>query len=215
MRNVFSSTLMWAPSMMRDAAGRWSSLPSGKGLPLMMLSLPRSRASPAAIPIFSRSGGYQLWMMAERSPITLTDFAAAQKIVVERLDRGFFRSRLERLTEPEKKHLQAMACLGHGPWTEQTIAPDEAGSSRSFSVTHPFHPLNGRRFEAVDIRLCLGEERVYFVGEDGRLQRRLVRSTSLEAPDPFVEMSAGRSAFRVRDLLALSDLVASLSGSGS
>ena len=54
-------------------------------------------------------------MTAERSPITLADFAAAQKIVVERLDRSFFRSRLERLTEPEKKYLQAMARLGAGP----------------------------------------------------------------------------------------------------
>ena len=66
-------------------------------------------------PYFLQEWGYQLWMTAERSPITLTDFATAQKIVVERLDRSFFRSRLERLTEPEKKYLQAMACLGPGP----------------------------------------------------------------------------------------------------
>ena len=38
--------------------------------------------------------------------------------------------------------------------------------------------------------------------------------TSLAPPDPFVETSAGRSPFRVRDLLALSDLVASLEGCG-
>ena len=38
--------------------------------------------------------------------------------------------------------------------------------------------------------------------------------TSLAAPDPFVAMSAGRSPFRVRDLLALSGLVASLSEAG-
>jgi len=101
------------------------------------------------------------------------------------------------------------------PWTEQTIAPSCDGSARSFSVTHPFHPLNGRRFEAVDIRRCWGEERVYFVGEDGRLQRLRVSWTSLEPPDPFVELSAGRSPFRVGDLLALSDLVASLSESGA
>lgn len=66
-------------------------------------------------PCFLQEWGYQLWMTAARSPITLTDFAAAQKIVVERLDRSFFRSRLERLTEPEKKYLQAMAGLGPGP----------------------------------------------------------------------------------------------------
>jgi len=43
------------------------------------------------------------------------------------------------------------------------------------------------------------------------LQRLRVNWTSLQASDPFVEVSAGRSPFRVLDLLALSDLVASLS----
>ncbi|MDE0242423.1 MAG: DUF5372 family protein, partial [bacterium] len=100
-------------------------------------------------------------------------------------------------------------------WTERTIAPDADGPARSFSVTHPFHPLTGRRFEAVETRVCWGEERVYFVGEDGRLRRMPVSWTSLEPPDPFVETSAGRSAFRVRDLLALCGLVASLSESGA
>ncbi len=65
---------------------------------------------------------------------------------------------------------------------------------------------------AVEIRVCWGEERVYFIGADGQLQRLQVSWTSLQASDPFVEVSAGRSPFRVRDLLALSDLVASLSG---
>ena len=87
--------------------------------------------------------------------------------------------------------------------------------ARTFTVTHPFHPLSGRRFEAVEIRVCWGEERVYFIGADGRLQRLRASWTSLEAPDPFVAMSAGRSPFRVCDLLALSDLVASLSESGA
>lgn len=75
--------------------------------------------------------------------------------------------------------------------------------------------MGGRRFEAVETRVCWGVERVYFVGEDGRLQRLLAGWTSLAPPDPFVEMSAGRSPFRVRDLLALSDLVASLSETGT
>ena len=66
-------------------------------------------------PCFLQEWGYQLWMTAERSPITLTDFAAAQKIIVERLDRSFSRSRLERLTEPDKTYLQAMASHGPGP----------------------------------------------------------------------------------------------------
>ena len=63
-------------------------------------------------PYFLQEWGYQLWMTAEHTSITLADFATVQEIVVERLDRSFFRSRLERLTEPEKRYLQAMASLG-------------------------------------------------------------------------------------------------------
>ena len=77
-------------------------------------------------------------------------------------------------------------------------------------MSHPFHPLNGRRFEAVEIGFCWGEERVYYDGGDGGRRRMPLGWTSLRPPDPFVEASAGRSAFRVRDLLALCDLVDSL-----
>jgi len=66
-------------------------------------------------PYFLQEWGHQLWMTAPRSPVTVTDFAAAQGTVMERLDRNFFRSRLERLTEPERKYLRAMASLGPGP----------------------------------------------------------------------------------------------------
>ena len=46
------------------------------------------------------------------------------------------------------------------------------------------------------------------------MRRLPVGWTDLEAPDPFVSASAGRSAFRVRDLLALSDMVEALGGGG-
>ncbi len=71
--------------------------------------------STGGYPYFLQEWGYQLWMTADNSPITLQDLAVAQEIVLERLDRGFFRSRLERLTPPERKYLQAMASLGSGP----------------------------------------------------------------------------------------------------
>ena len=64
------------------------------------------------------------------------------------------------------------------------------------------------------MRVCWGEERVYFLGEGGGLERLLVSWTNLAPAEPFVEASSGRSPFRVRDLLALSDLVASLEGGG-
>ncbi len=66
-------------------------------------------------PYFLQEWGYQLWTVSERTPITLADLEVAQGFVVERLDRNFFRSRLDRLTEPERRYLQAMAGLGPGP----------------------------------------------------------------------------------------------------
>lgn len=74
-------------------------------------------------------------------------------------------------------------------------------------VTHPFHPLRGREFELVDRRTTWGEDRVYY--KDGEALRRLPASwTSAAAADPFVTLSAGRSLFRVEDLLSLSTLIA-------
>ena len=92
------------------------------------------------------------------------------------------------------------------------ISYEAAGT---FTVTHPFHPLGGLRFEAVETQVCWGGERVFFIGADGRLERLRACWTSLSAPDPLVEMSVGRSPCRVRDLLALPDLTASLSESGA
>ena len=98
--------------MMRDAAGPWSSLPSGKVLPLMTLSLPRSTGITSGYPYFLQEWGYQLWMTAERSPITLTDFAAAQKIVV-----GASRSEFLLLTPRAADGAGKEVPAGHGqPW---------------------------------------------------------------------------------------------------
>ena len=66
-------------------------------------------------PYFLQEWGYQLWRTASRSPVTQDDLAIAEDAVMKRLDRGFFRSRLERLTHPEQRYLQAMAGLGPGP----------------------------------------------------------------------------------------------------
>jgi len=66
-------------------------------------------------PYFLPEWGYQLWMTAECSPIMRNDLVIAQVSVKERLDRGFFLSRLERITHPERRYLQAIAGLGSGP----------------------------------------------------------------------------------------------------
>ena len=74
-------------------------------------------------------------------------------------------------------------------------------------MTHPFHPLRGRAFRFLHRKSCWGLDRVFCEGEDGRIQSFPTAWTDFAAEDPFVKVSAGRSAFRVADLLDLADYV--------
>ena len=74
-------------------------------------------------------------------------------------------------------------------------------------VTHRFHPLFGRELEFVKRRRNWDADRVYVYDERGELVSLPVEWTDLAPEDPFVVIAAGRSAFRVEDLLALADLV--------
>jgi hypothetical protein len=70
--------------------------------------------------------------------------------------------------------------------------------------------LHGRTFELVTYRFNWGEDRVYFHDDTGRLLALPAAWTDVFSPDPFVILSAGRSAFRVCDLLELTRLIAGL-----
>jgi len=70
-------------------------------------------------------------------------------------------------------------------------------------VTHPFHPLGERERDLVVYRHNWGEDRAYFHDEEGRLRSIPAAWTSLVASDPVVVLGAGRSPFRVVDLLEL------------
>ncbi|MCZ6602149.1 MAG: DUF5372 family protein [Planctomycetota bacterium] len=74
-------------------------------------------------------------------------------------------------------------------------------------MTHPFHPLGGREFDLVTVRNNWGEDRVYFHDDQGRLQSLPTNWTSIMPDDPFVVIAAGRSPFRVEDLLELAEQV--------
>src|SRR5262245_27458037 len=76
-----------------------------------------------------------------------------------------------------------------------------------FRIVHPFHPLFGSEYELVFRRLNWGEDRVYFYDADGKLKSFLTTITDLGPGDDFTRISAGRSAFRVDDLLRLRDLL--------
>ena len=79
-------------------------------------------------------------------------------------------------------------------------------------MTHPFHPWVGRVFVFVAVRQTWGQDRVFFFDEDGT-QCSMPRAwTDMGDEDPFVTLAGGRCAFRVMDLLALSELVDGLCG---
>lgn len=73
-------------------------------------------------PYFLQVWGYEIWNITEKSPITIDHIDMASKAVAERLDKGFFRSRFERLSNPQKEYLIAMAKLGRGPHKASDIA---------------------------------------------------------------------------------------------
>jgi hypothetical protein len=75
-------------------------------------------------------------------------------------------------------------------------------------VTHVFHPLCGRELALVDQYLAWGEDRVCFHDDKGELRYLPTAWTSLASPDPFAQASAGRSHFRIEDLLQLTALIA-------
>ena len=89
-------------------------------------------------------------------------------------------------------------------------APEENHPHRSFRIIHPFHPLTNREFELVIYRHNWGEDRVYFHDPDGKLSAIPASWTDLIAEDPFVGIAAGRSLFRLDDLLKLSEFIAAV-----
>jgi len=81
-------------------------------------------------------------------------------------------------------------------------------------VTHPFHPRCGREYVVVAVRLTWGEDRVFFLDEEGTQRSLPLAWTDAGEVDPFVVVAAGRSAFRVADLLAMAALLDGLARSG-
>jgi hypothetical protein len=77
-------------------------------------------------------------------------------------------------------------------------------------VTHPFHPWVGREFVFVAVRQTWGEDRVFFLEEDGTQRSLPTAWTDAAEPDPFVALAGGRSSFRVEDLLVIIDVLDAL-----
>src|SRR5712691_10279520 len=93
------------------------------------------------------------------------------------------------------------------PWTKSSTTPSPSLAEGVFTVTHPFHPLYGQQFEILTYRHNWGEYRVTFYQTPEHVRVLPAAWTSLAPPDPSVILAAGRSAFRVADLLELSHLI--------
>src|SRR5437588_7768685 len=89
------------------------------------------------------------------------------------------------------------------PWHKCSTAPHGDVEIRRFRVTHPYHPLFQQAFELVSYRQDWGEDRVWFQDKLGRLHSLPTSWTDAGAVDPFVALAAGRSLFRVADLIEL------------
>lgn len=76
----------------------------------------------AGYPFFIQEWGHNIWNSADSSPITLEDAQKASEKALARLDSGFFRVRMDRLTNAEIDYVNAMALLGTGPYKTTDVA---------------------------------------------------------------------------------------------
>lgn len=73
-------------------------------------------------PYFLQEWGYQVWNAASVSPITSGCLKSAGDLALKRLDDGFFKVRIDRLTPKEREYVIAMARLGDGPYRSSDVA---------------------------------------------------------------------------------------------
>ncbi|MCP4396959.1 MAG: hypothetical protein GY927_13605 [bacterium] len=74
-------------------------------------------------------------------------------------------------------------------------------------MSHPFHPLHGNTYHLLAYKHTWGEFRVYYHDEAGKLCQVPAGWTDVAGQDPFVAVAAGRSPFRIVDLLELCRLI--------
>lgn len=73
-------------------------------------------------PFFLQEWGHQAWSVAEESIITVNNVTDASEKALARLDSGFFKVRMDRLTNAEVDYVKAMASLGKGPYKSTEVA---------------------------------------------------------------------------------------------
>lgn len=73
-------------------------------------------------PFFIQEWGYHAWDIANGSEVSVDDVVATHEPVVQSLDEGFFKVRMDRLTRAETDFVSAMADLGDGPYSISDVA---------------------------------------------------------------------------------------------
>ena len=73
-------------------------------------------------PFFLQVWGSHVWETAKTSPITFRDVQIATRNALNALDHGFFKVRLDRLTERQKEYIKAMAAIGYLPVRSSEVA---------------------------------------------------------------------------------------------
>jgi hypothetical protein len=73
-------------------------------------------------PYFLQEWGHQSWNLASGDTISLNNTQQAEHATLVRLDKGFFKVRIERLTPKEREYVFAMAKMGNGPYRSSDIA---------------------------------------------------------------------------------------------
>jgi AAA ATPase domain len=101
-------------------------------------------------PYFLQEWGYQVWNMADSSPIDADVVKRATVVAIKKLDGSFFRVRFDRLTPREKDYMRALAELGPGAHRSgdiadtlgvkvQSVAPLRGGLIRKGMIYSPAH----------------------------------------------------------------------------
>lgn len=73
-------------------------------------------------PYFLQEWGFQVWNASPQSPIDEDCLEVAGEMALRRLDEGFFKVRIDRLTPKEREYVVAMARLGAGPYRSSDVA---------------------------------------------------------------------------------------------
>jgi hypothetical protein len=73
-------------------------------------------------PYFLQEYGREIWRMGSGSLISAEQVRSAEPVVKEYLDENFFRQRVGKLPDAERRYLSAMAFLGDGPQETRSVA---------------------------------------------------------------------------------------------